>query len=140
MNSGSDPVKFAYEDGKKSFETFSVWEDAGFIPAKEYVYLVELLHLSFLNGNFIMTGLINEISEKNTLFARHYQGSLSIFDSAKMYRLANDMKIEVAKKDDAYIAGLIIAGIIADYLPICYFNDFFGKNSDSLQDCQKCIS
>lgn len=141
MKSESDIVKSAYEDGKKIFETFSLWEDAGFIPPNEYVCLVELLHLSFLNGDLIMTGLINEISEKITLFSRHYHDSFFILDSAKMYRLAKDMKIEVAEKDDTSIAGLIIAGIIADYIPICCFNDFLkDKNPDSPPNCQKYIS
>lgn len=76
-----------------------------------------------------MIGLINEISEKITFLARHYHDSFFIFDPAKMHRLVNDMKIEVAKKDDTSIPGLIIAGIIADYVHICHFGeDHFEKS------------
>ena len=136
MKSESDLVNLAYEDGKKVFETFSFWEDAGFIPPKEYVCLVELLHLSFLGGDFIMMGLRNGILEKITRFARYYHDSLFIFDSAKMYRLATDMNIEVAEKDDIRVAGLIIAEIIAEYMPSDYYNDFLNvENPDSLLKC-----
>jgi len=141
MRSEPDRVNLAYEEGKEIFETFSLWEDAGFITPKEYVCLVELLHLSFLSGDFIMTGPMHEISEKITLCSRHYHDSFIIFDPAKMYRFAKDMKIEVAEKDDTFIAGLIIAGIIADYVPTCYCNDFLkGKNPDSSPHCPGSIS
>lgn len=141
MKSESDLVPFTSEDGKKIFETFSLWEDAGFIPPKEYVCLVELLHHSFTNGDVILTGLIHGISEKITLCPRHSQDSFFIFDAAKMYRFARDMKIDVAEKDDSLIAGLIIAGIIADYVPTCHRNDFLnGENPESSPNCPKYIS
>lgn len=124
MNSESDLVKFSFEDGKKIYETFSLWEDAGFIPPKNYLYAVELLHLSFLNGDEILKrDLLVEFSENITKSVLQYNDSFFISDPDKMYRFAEEMKIETENNSDTYIAVMITAGIIAEYMSCCEFHD-----------------
>lgn len=115
MNPESDPMRFAF-DNERKFETFSLWEDAGFIPPEEYLYFIEFLHLSFVNGsNIVKADLLRQLAENITESVLLYRDSFFISDPEKMYRFAEDMKIEIEDIGDVFIAAKITAGIISEY-------------------------
>lgn len=123
--------KFSINEVKKTCETCLLWEEAGFIPSKKDLYLIELLHLSFLNGGDIAeTDLQNRLSENITKSALQSGDSVYISDPEKMYRFAADMKIEIGNKDDKSIAARITEEIIAEYMSIFNFHDFLKDESE----------
>lgn len=121
--------KFSINEVKKTCETCLLWEEAGFIPSKKDLYLIEYLHLSFLNGGDIAeTDLQNRLSENITKSALQSGDSVYISDPEKMYRFAADMKIEIGNKDDKSIAAMITEEIIAEYMSIFNFHDLLRDN------------
>jgi len=124
MNQESDLTKFVFNDEKKSLETYTLWEEAGFIPPKKYLYFIELLHLLFFNyGNNFKVDLIARWSDYITKSVLQSHDSFFISDPEKLYLFAEEMKIEIENIDDKFIAAKITAGLIAEYVPFSNLQD-----------------
>ncbi len=125
MSPESDISIYNLKYEKKSCETYQLWEEAGFIPPKKYLYFIELLHFSFLNGDEIVkTDILAGMTENITKSVLQSNDLFFISDPEKMYLFAQEMKIEIENADDTSIAAKITAGIIAEYMSCCDFYDF----------------